>query len=640
MRNWIANRKDGLPHDGRGSRGAKILREEPNQGQKPSRPAGGILLRMLSYLRPVWYLAAASLLLTITTTAIGQIPQLVNRYLIDHVLLHPSVQHFHLLMIIALGIFGLRLVSAGIGFARSYVTRILGQHITYALRRDVQRKVQYLSTDFYIRTGVGQIMSRVMSDTNQVQNFVTSNISTILNQVFTFVIALGITAHYDRHLTLLLLLFGPPILGSILIFSHRLRALNRVIRKQVAQLNTVLHDALAGFVTVKAFSAEEYVIDQFEGENLRLFGMNIRLMKVRAAFSNSIGLVTGSSAAFFMLFGGDQVLHRQISLGTYFLVNSMRGNLFIPFTSFANLTASFQTAAAGAERIFEFLDTETTVQEKPDAITLPPGGGEIAFKQVSFAYPAPAPTTIGDEEPPPVPAIHDLSFTIAPGEMVGLVGRSGSGKTTIAHLIPRFYDCQSGTVRIDGHDVRDVTLRSLRSQVTVVLQDTYLFNGTVRDNVAFALPDATPEAIDEALRAANADFVRELPQGLDTILGEGGMRLSGGQRQRIAVARALLRKPRVLVLDEATSAQDNLSELAIFRALRERAGALTMVVIAHRLSTVSQADRILVLEDGRLVEEGRHTELLARGGAYAQLYGAQDGTTGEAKARRARRAGT
>jgi len=577
---------------------------------------------MLSYLRPVWYLAVASILLTLTTTALGQIPQLVNRYLIDHVLLHPTIAHFHLLLLVALGLFGLRLVSSAIGFLRSYVTRILGQRLIYALRRDVQRKVQYLSTDFYIRTGIGQIMSRVMNDTSQVQNFVTSNISTLLNQAFSFVLALGIMAHYDRHLTLLLLLFGPPIAGSILLFSERLRTLNRFIRRQVAQLNTVLHDALAGFTTVKAFAAEEQVIQRFEAENLRLFGLNIDLMKVQAAFSNSIGLITGASAAFFMLFGGDQVLHRQISLGTYFLINSLRGNLFIPFTSFANLTASFQQAAAGAERIFEFLDLEPSVRDKPGAIVLPPVRGEIVFDRVGFTYPG-AQTEQGGTEQAPVPAVIDLSFTIAPGEMVGLVGRSGSGKTTVAHLIPRFYDCQSGAVRIDGLDVREVTLRSLRTQVAVVLQDTYLFNGTVAENVAFGLPRVDLQEVRAALLAANADFVFELPQGLETLLGEGGLRLSGGQRQRIAVARALIRRPRILILDEATSAQDNVSELAIFRNLRERAGHITTVIIAHRLSTIAHVDRILVLDRGRLVEEGTHAELIARQGAYAELYGAQ-----------------
>lgn len=612
-----------MPGMGRELSGPQNVRGGPSGDQHSARFSRGILLRMLSYLRPVWYLVVASIALTITTTALGQVSPVVNRYLIDHVLVHPSPAAFHLLATIALGLFALRLVSSGFGFLRSYVTRILGQRLTYALRRDVQRKVQYLSTDFYIRTGIGQIMSRVMNDTNQVQNFVTSNISTLLNQTFTFAISVGVMAHYDRHLMLLLLAFGPPILGSILLFSNRLRRLNRLIRKQVGQLNTVLHDALAGFTTVKAFAAEEFVIEQFETENLRLFGLNINLMKVQAAFSNSIGLVTGASAAFFMLFGGDQVLHSQISLGTYFLVNSMRGNLFIPFTSFANLTASFQQAAAGAERIFEFLDTEPSVREQPEAISLPPLRGEITFDRVSFVYPVALPPDPDTSEPQPTPAVHDLSFAIASGEMVGLVGRSGSGKTTVAHLIPRFYDCQSGRVLVDGIDVRDVTLRSLRSQIAVVLQDTYLFNGTVRDNVAFALPNASEQAITDALRAANADFVTDLPQGLDTVLGEGGLRLSGGQRQRVAVARALLRKPRILVLDEATSAQDNLSELAIFQSLRERTGNLTTVVIAHRLSTIAQADRILVLQDGQLVEEGRHAELITKGGAYAELYGAQ-----------------
>jgi ABC-type multidrug transport system fused ATPase/permease subunit len=634
------------------------------------------LWRILAYLRPSWPLCAASLTLTLIVSAMGQIPQLANRYLIDHVLVAQTrVDHaLRVLVIVAIGLFLLRLVSAGLSFLRNYATRIVGQRLIYDLRRDLYRQVQYLSADFYIHTGVGQIMSRVMNDTTTIQNFVTSNLNQMLDQLFTFTTSLAIMQHFDPHLTDALLLFGPPIAGSIALFSSRLRRMNREIRRHTARLTTALHDALAGFITVKAFAAEEHVIAAFEGENLSLFGRTLSLMRLQAAFTNTMGLVTGSSAAFFLLFGGWQVVRGTLSLGTYFYVNSTRNNLFLPFTSFATLTASYQQAAAGAERIFEYLDLEPSVRDRPGARALPPVRGAIAFDRVTFRYPpapeesevsalgrpegysAPGPVGLfrrgagavaapevpapepappgqpeveeqveaegGAAELPPPAALRDVSFRVEPGETVGLVGPSGGGKSTVASLIARFYDCSEGAVRVDGHDVRDVTMRSLRAQVAVVLQDVYLFRGTIRDNVAFGRAAATAE-VDAALRAANAHFAWDLPEGPETIIGEGGLRLSGGQRQRVAIARALLRRPRILVLDEATSAQDTLSEDAVMQTLRERAGEMTILVIAHRLSTITHADRILVLDRGALVEQGRHLDLLAAGGLYARLYGAQ-----------------
>lgn len=704
-------------------RPAVAIEAGPPRVRGPQGPHGPILRRLLSYLRPVWVLVAASLVLTLINSGLNQIPQLVNRYLIDRVLLpgHRVPDALRVLITIAVALFVLRLVVAGVAFGRSYTMRIVGQSLVYRLRRDVFRRVQYLSTDFYVHTGVGQIMSRVMNDTSQVQNFITSNLSQMLDQAFTFIVSLGILEHYDPHLTNALLLFGPPIAGSILLFSGRLRATNRAIRRQTARLTAAVHDALAGFVTIKAFAAEEHVIGAFEAENIDLFGKNLSLMRLQAAFNNTMGLVTGSSAAFFLMYGGWQVLHGTIPLGTYVMVNGMRNSLFLPFTSFAGITATYQQAAAGAERIFEYMDMEPSVKDRPDAIELPPVRGAIEFRDVVFHYPpnpepqdeasfrrgwdqaasapvgllgratagdavagapggaaaradapfrsgeggrrrrrgmvpaaepgAPevppvaageetplrAPALDGDgaendgaeEEAAPPAALDGVSFTIRPGETVGLVGPSGGGKSTVASLIARFYDCERGSVRIDDHDVRDVQLNSLRRQIAVVLQDVYLFRATVRDNVAFGRQGATDEEIDAALRAANAHFVWDLPEGPETMVGEGGLRLSGGQRQRVAIARALMRQPRILVLDEATSAQDTLSENAVMDALRERAGHLTILVIAHRLSTITHADRILVLENGHVVEQGRHVQLLASGGLYAQLYGAQRAEEGE-----------
>jgi ATP-binding cassette subfamily B protein len=686
-----------------GPRGAGRPRATRLPARRP-----GTLRRMLGYVRPMWPLLCVTLCLTLLTSALGQIPQLANRYLIDHVLVpgqaragdqralfdRPfteairAVLHagdlrpgaVQTLAVLALGLLGLRLFTSGVGFVQSYLTRILGQRLMYGLRRDVFRKVQYLSADFYIHAGIGQIMSRIMNDTGTVQNFVTSNLNQILGQLFTFGTSLLIMQALDPRLTDLLLLFGPPIVGCILIFNGTLRAANRLIRRQTARLMAAVHDALAGFITIKAFSVEEHVIGSFETENLALFGRQLALMRLQAAYTNTMGLVTGSSAAFFLLYGGLQVVHHQISLGTYVLVNGMRGSLFIPFTSFAGLAAQYQRAAAGAERIFEYLDTEASVRERPGAPVLGPLRGEVEFRDVVFHYPPepegsedagasplagaaapgagrdrsrrpagaatrPAPLPRGEEagaggpdeedeeraapEPVPPPAALDgVSFRVEAGETVALVGPSGGGKSTVASLILRLYDPDSGAVLVDGHDVRDVDLHSLRSQIAVVLQDVYLFRGTIRDNVAFGLRDISPAEVDASLRAANAHFAWDLPEGPDTLVGEGGLRLSGGQRQRVAIARALARRPRILILDEATSAQDTRSEDAVMEALRGLQGGPTTIVIAHRLSTIVHADRILVLDRGRLVEQGRHAELLAADGLYAGLYAGRGGDVG------------
>jgi subfamily B ATP-binding cassette protein MsbA len=373
-------------------------------------------------------------------------------------------------------------------------------------------------------------------------------------------------------------------------------------------LNTHLQETLVGNNIVKAFCREDYEIDRFNKENLEFFRLRMKNVSTRAISPPVMELLGGFGIAAIMFYGGLQVIQGTSTPGTFFSFLAALLMLYQPIKSLSNINNSVQEGMAAAKRVYEILDLPVEIEDNPQAVSLPPISREIRFEQVNFAY---------DDRP----ALQNINLTVPKGEVVALVGPSGAGKTTLVNLVPRFYEVTSGAISIDGHDLRDVTLASLRAQTGVVTQQTFLFNDTVRNNIAYGRPEAGEGEIINAAQAAFAwDFIQHLPQGLDTVIGEQGVMLSGGERQRVAIARALLKDPPILILDEATSALDSEAEREVQKALDNLIQGRTTLVIAHRLSTIRHADRIVVLEDGKIVEAGRHEDLLARGGVYAKLY--------------------
>jgi len=403
----------------------------------------------------------------------------------------------------------------------------------------------------------------------------------------------------------------PLAVVPIIKFGRRLRQISSRRQVSMSNINTILQETLVGNRIVKAFGREDYEVKRFSLENQRYFRLYMKQVMARALSSPVMEILGGIGMAAIIWYGGYNVIKGYSTPGTFFSFLTALLMLYAPIKSLSNINNSVQEGLAAASRVFDILDLTPTIRNRPDAITLPTISRELVFDKVSFAY-----------EDRPV--LQNVSLEVRRGEMVALVGPSGAGKTTLVNLVPRFYEVTSGSISIDGHDLRDVTIESLRAQIGMVTQQTILFNNTVRHNIAYGRFDSTETEIIRAAQAANAwDFIQALPQGLDTLIGEQGIMLSGGERQRLAIARALLKDPPILILDEATSALDSEAERAVQQALDNLIQCRTTLVIAHRLSTIRQADRIVVLNDGQVVEVGRHEELLERNGLYRKLYNLQ-----------------
>jgi subfamily B ATP-binding cassette protein MsbA len=401
-------------------------------------------------------------------------------------------------------------------------------------------------------------------------------------------------------------------------FGKKIRSSGGMIQESTADITSVLQEAVSSARVVKSFVREQYEIDRFEKENKENLGANLKNARYMATLTPTIEFVAALGVTLILWYGGHNVINGDTTAGSLVAFLAYAVNISNPIKRITRTTGNIQKALAAAQRVFGILDLKEEVKDLPEAKTLPSVLGTVSFEHVSFSY------NEGDQ------IIHDLSFEVKPGQVVGLVGPSGAGKSTIASLLPRFYNCDEGVIRIDGTDIKQVTLDSLRAQVGIVPQETILFNGTVYDNILYGRLDATKEEIEAAAKAANAhDFIMELPQGYETMLGDRGVNISGGQRQRIAIARAILKNPRILILDEATSALDTESEHLVQEALNRLMVGRTSLVIAHRLSTIKNADRILVLEKGKLVEDGTHEELMNKNGLYAHLYQIQYRTNTE-----------
>ncbi len=497
-------------------------------------------------------------------------------------------------------------------FLQQYNARYLATRLTIDIRNLMYRRTIRYSLSFFDRVGIGETISRFTNDVSMVNAGVVSLFSTAVSHPLRIVVGLGLAFMIDAKLaTFACVLF--PIAGFTLVyFGQRIRrATRRALRRQ-ASIVALLNETFGGIRIVKAFAMEPYEIGRFERENQRLFRYFMKIAVADEMVKPLMEVIGVMVVVTFFLAGGRRVLDGTMSSGDFALFYGALMSVYDPVRKLSRVFANIQKGIASGKRVFEIVDLDESVKERPDAIELAPFSDVLSFRNVSFSY------RDGDE------VLKDINVDVRKGEMVAIVGASGAGKTTLVNLVPRFYDVTSGSVTIDGTDLRHVGLRSLRTQIAVVTQDVVLFNDTVRNNIAYGHEDCSDERIEAAARAADADsFIRELPDGYDTVLAERGQSLSGGQRQRLAIARAIAKDPAILILDEATSSLDSESERAIQSALDEFVKGRTTLVIAHRLSTVLRADRIVVLDNGRIVDIGTHAELLAKSDTYRRLYEAQ-----------------
>ncbi len=570
------------------------------------------LRRAIGYLRGYWRDSAGALvaLLLVSVTNLAA-PQLI-RLAID-----TGVAGRQTNAIVA-AVVGLVLVAALRGlfsFGQGYLAERASQGVAYELRDALFAKLQRLSFSYYDGQQTGQLLTRLTSDVEQIRTFAGTGLVQIISAVTMLLGTAILLFTINWRLAIVALLIIPPILLILARFTARIGPLFGLVQMQLSRLNTILQEDLSGVRTIRAFAREDYETERYRAVNDALFGRNLQTVKVFSEMFPFVFFFANLGTLGVIGVGGLEVIGGSLTIGELIAFNSYLALLVFPLLSLGFLASMVPRAAASSLRIYEILDAPIDVSDRPGATLLPVTGGRVEFRDVGFRYP-------GSERE----ILHDVSFVAEPGQTVAILGTTGSGKSTIVNLLPRFYDATAGAVLIDGYDVRDVTLNSLRSQIGIVLQETLLFSGTVRDNIAYGRPEATPEEVEAAARAAQADeFIRALPQGYATIVGERGVGLSGGQRQRIAIARALLVAPRLIILDDSTSAVDAGTEIAIQAALDAlmRDKGRTAFVIAQRISTVRDADLILVLDGGTIAARGTHDELLQESELYNEILGSQ-----------------
>jgi subfamily B ATP-binding cassette protein MsbA len=502
-------------------------------------------------------------------------------------------------------------------YAGTYLVNYAGFGMITDLRNDLYDSILQRSAAFFHKHTTGTLVSTIVNDVERVQYAMSSVLAEFLQQFFTFVFTALVVVVLGRKFAWILVLFVPVIIFSAGRIGRRVRHTTRRGQDKLADIQNILHETITGNRIVKAFSMERWEIARFRKAAQRLFRANLRSVAAMAISSPLMDIFGAIAIALLLLLGREQINRHVFTSGTFLTFIVAVFKLYDPVRKFALFNNNFQQALGASSEIFKFMDTEDDVNEKPGAQPLPPFSRSIQFEKVSFSYESRG----GPEGEERREILRDVDLEVHAGEVLAVVGSSGAGKSTLVHLIPRFFDVTAGRLTIDGRDVRDTTLASLRSQIGVVAQDTVLFNDTVRNNIAYGQPGVPQKSVEDAARAALAhDFIMDLPGGYETVIGERGVRLSGGERQRIAIARALLKNAPILILDEATSALDSESEALVQSALQNLMTGRTVVVIAHRLSTVRRADRIVVLENGTAADIGPHEELMKKLGTYRRLY--------------------
>jgi subfamily B ATP-binding cassette protein MsbA len=506
-------------------------------------------------------------------------------------------------------------IKGSSAYASTYLMTDIGQRVVRDLRDRLFRHILDQSASFFSRRTTGQLMSRITNDVNQVQQAVSETIGDLLREGLSVIGFAAYLFYVDARLALVAVTGAPLVVYPLVRFGKRIRSTTRKSQEELEHLSHVTAEAFTGHRIVKAFGAEEHEELRFRRASHRLYRTNLRVTRALAILPPLMELLGGVAVVGLIWYGSNQIKDQSLTQGEFASFVAAAFMMYGPIKKLSRVNATIQQAMAASERIFEILDTHSEVKERPGALPLAKLRRGIEFRNVTFCY----------EDRPGKNILRDVSFEVPAGQVVAIVGLSGAGKTTLVNLVPRFYDVTAGAILIDGTDLRDVTLASVRSQVGIVTQETVLFDETIASNIAYGSAGATTEDIEGAARAAHAhEFIVTLPAGYDTRIGERGQRLSGGQRQRLAIARAILKNSPILILDEATSSLDAESELLVQDALQNLMRHRTSFVIAHRLSTVRRADAIIVLERGRVVETGRHEELLTRpGGVYAKLYSLQ-----------------
>lgn len=574
----------------------------------------GTFTRIIRYVSGNWHLFLISVVcMVISVIVTVQIPFLTKDAIDNALPLLTNDATVELgksrLLVLSVEIVGLTIIVGILFFVRRYVNTYFSQKVAYDIRNDIFAALQNQSFAFYDKIHTGQLLAKVTTDIDRIRGFLGWQLTFLINSTFLLVAALYSMSAMDLRLTTLLLLLMPPLFLAFYYFGKKIRPLFQQMREQYGNLTSVLHENITGIRVVRAFAREDFERRRFKSENDKYFKTTLASVRVRAFFIPLIAFLIGLGTVLIFWYGGTEAINGTLTIGALVAFNAYLAMLVMPMRFLGLFVSGYQLSMAAGDRVFGVMDAEPEIKEKPNAIPLPKLQGHVRFEKVSFSY----------EKGKQI--LRNINLEAKLGETVALLGATGSGKSTIIRLIPRFYDVTSGKITVDSYDVRDVKLRSLREQIGIVSQETFLFTLSIKENIAYGKPEATMEEIIEAAKTARAhEFISALPDGYDTRVGERGVTLSGGQQQRIAIARALLSDPKILILDDSTSSVDVETEYEIQRALQALLKNRTTFMITQRVSTIRNANKIVVLEDGEVAEEGTHETLMAKKGAYYRIY--------------------